>query len=322
MFICLSGTGWLWLLLGIVCFSLFFWMFCYIVASYLVYTKTLSRGSKNNWSRDLPSSLDEESLTMYDIGKKWSAKNIACKKDVHIVNQGLNLYGEYYDFGKETCVMILSGRTESLRYGYFFAESYSDRCNVLVLDPRAHGLSDGEYNTVGFEESKDILAWVKFVNQELKINSIIFHGICIGAAGGLFAITNEECPECVKAIITEGMFPNFGESMKNHLIERKKPVFIFYNMVDGWMKHYTGHSMSYGPINIIDKLEKPLLMLHSKEDLYSTPDYAEKLFSLASTKTKELVWFDHGAHSKIRINNMEKYDLAINEFLDRININK
>ena len=320
MFIFLSTKVCLWILFGIVCFSLFFWMLTYIVASYFVYTKTLSRGSKNNWSRDLPSSLDEFSLKMYDIGKKWHDKNIDYKKDVHIINEGLNLYGEYYDFGKKTCVMILSGRTESLRYGYYFAEAYSDKCNVLVIDPRAHGLSDGEYNTVGFEESKDILAWVKFVNQELKIDSIIFHGICIGAAGGMYTITNEECPDSVKAIITEGMFPNFGESMKNHLIEKKKPVFIFYNMVNGWMKHYTGHSMNFGPINVIDKLNKPLLMLHSKEDLYSTPEYAEKLFNLAKTKTKELVWFDHGAHSMIRINNTEKYDLAIKEFLERINI--
>ena len=181
--------------------------------------------------------------------------------DVKLYRNNLNLYGEYYDFGKKTCVMILSGRTESLRYGYYFAEAYSDKCNVLVIDPRAHGLSDGEYNTVGFEESKDILAWVKFVNQELKIDSIIFHGICIGAAGGMYTITNEECPDFVKAIITEGMFPNFGESMKNHLIEKKKPVFIFYNMVNGWMKHYTGHSMNFGPINVIDKLNKPLLTL-------------------------------------------------------------
>ncbi len=320
MFIFLSAKVCLWILLGIVCFSLFFWMLTYIVSSYFVYTKTLRRGSKNNWSRDLPSSLDEFSLKMYDIGKKWHDKNVVYKKDVHIINEGLNLYGEYYDFGKKTCVMILSGRTESLRYGYYFAEAYSDKCNVLVLDPRAHGLSDGEYNTVGFEECKDILAWVKFVNQELKIDSIIFHGICIGAAGGMYAITNEECPDSVKGIITEGMFPNFGESMKNHLIEKKKPVFIFYNMIDAWMKHYTGHSMNFGPINVIDKLNKPLLMLHSKEDLYSKPEYAEKLFNLAKTKTKELVWFDHGAHSMIRINNTEKYDLAIKEFLERINI--
>ena len=320
MFIFLNNNIIPWIIGGFIAFSLFFWMLTYVIASYLVYIKTLSRRSKNNWSRDIPQFLDDESLRMYDIGKKWSEKNISFKKDVHIVNDGLNLYGEYYDFGKKACVMVLSGRTESLRYGYFFAEAYSDICNVLVVDPRAHGLSDGEYNTVGFEESKDILAWSKFLQDELNVESIIYHGICIGAAGGIFAITNSECPKAVKAIVTEGMFPNFKESMKNNLIEKKKPIFIFYNMINGWMKHYTGHSMNYGPIDVIHKLDKPLLMLQSKEDLYSKPEYAEKLYALSNSKIKKLVLFDHGAHSKVKINNMEKYDASIKEFLEEINI--
>lgn len=309
-----------WILVGFLAFSVFFWLLSYVIASYLVYIKTLSRRSKDNWSRDVPQFIDDESIKMYDMGRQWSQKYIAYKRDVHIVNEGLNLYGEYYDFGKKTCVMILSGRTESLRYGYFFAESYSDYCNVLVLDPRAHGLSDGEYNTVGFEESKDILAWSKYVQDELKNEGIIYHGICIGAAGGMFAATNEDCPKVVKAIVTEGMFPNFGESMKNNLIQKKKPIFIFYNMINWWMKHYTGHSMNYGPIDVIHKLDKPLLMLQSKEDLYSKPECAEKLYALAGSKIKKIVLFDHGAHSKVKINNIEKYDKVIREFLEEINI--
>ena len=291
----------------------------YTVASYLVYTKTLSRTSKDVWSRDLPSSLEPQSVEMYNIGLKWSKDNLEYKKDVHIVNEGLNLYGEYYDFGKDTCVVILSGRTECLKYGYFFAIPYYQRCNVLVLDPRAHGLSDGKYNTIGFEESKDIKKWVEYIHDEFNISSFIFHGICIGAAGGVFSVILRKCPY-VQAIITEGMFPRFYESMKNNLIEKKKPVFIFIDLINFWMKHYTKHSMKFGPLDVIDKLEVPLLMLHSKKDLYSRPEFAEKLYEKAGSSIKELVWFDSGKHSMVRINNMEQYDKSINNFLDKINL--
>lgn len=299
--------------------GLFMMVLTYIVASYMVYTKTLSRVSKDVWSRDIPSSLEPQSVQMYEIGLKWSSDNISFKKDVHIVSEGLNLYGEYYDFGKKTCVIILSGRTESLKYGYFFAAPYASRCNVLVLDPRGHGLSDGKYNTIGFEESKDITNWVKFMHDEYNLDSFIFHGICIGAAGGIYSIIQRKCPY-VKAIITEGMFPRFYESMKNNLIEKKKPVFIFIDLIDFWMKHYTKHSMKFGPLDIIDKLDVPLLMLHSKMDLYSRPLYAEKLFDKAGSEIKEIVWFDEGKHSMVRINNMEKYDQSINNFLEKLHI--
>jgi esterase/lipase len=291
----------------------------YIVASYQVYIKTLSRVSKDVWSRDIPSSLEPQSVKMYELGLKWSSDHIKYKKDVHIISEGLNLYGEYYDFGKKTCAIILSGRTESLKYGYFFAAPYSLKCNILVLDPRGHGLSDGKFNTIGFEESKDIKNWINFMHQEFGLESFVLHGICIGAAGGIFSITLRECPY-VKAIITEGMFPRFYESMKNNLIEKKKPVFIFIDLIDFWMKHFTKHSMKFGPLDVIDKLDVPLLMLHSKQDLHSKPDYAKKLFDKAGSKVKELVWFDIGKHSMIRINNMEKYDSAIIEFLDKISL--
>ena len=299
--------------------GLFMWILTYIVASYQAYHQTLSRRTADTWGRDLPSDLPEESKKMYEIGLKWSEENKDFKHDVHIQNEGLNLYGEYYDFGKTTTVVVLSGRTESLKYGYFFAVPYYKRCNVLVLDPRAHGLSDGKYNTIGFEESKDLKKWVEYIHDEYKIDSFIFHGICIGAAGGIYSITLRKCPY-VKAIITEGMFTRFYESMKNNLIEKKRPVFIFIDLLDYWMKKRTKHSMKFGPIDVIDKLDVPLLMLQSKKDIYSLPENAEKLYNKAGSKVKELVLFDKGKHSMVRINNMEKYDNSINNFLDKLDL--
>ena len=297
--------------------GLLLWITTYIVASYCVYTSTLRKDNKAKWGRELPEVLEPEAKRMYEIGAEWSKKNAKFKHDVHIVNNGLNLYGEYYDFGYERCAMILSGRTESLVYGYYFAIPYSEcNCNILVVDPRAHGLSDGEFNTVGFEESKDAIAWVNFLVKEYGVKSVIFHGICIGAAGGMLALTSGNCPDCVEAIVTEGMFPNFSESVKNHLIERKKPVFLMLGLVDMWKKHYTGHSMKFGPINVIEKLDRPLLMLHSKEDAYSTPENAQKLYDLAGSKSKELVWFEHGRHSMLRITDTERYDRSIKDFVE------
>ena len=309
----------LWIVGGLAASGLFMWALTYVVASYFIYTKTLRRSSKEQWSRDIPSDLTEESSKMYQAGLAWGEENKAYKKDVHIVRDGLNLYGEYYDFGCKRCVIVLSGRTECLKYGYYFAIPYAKNgCNVLVLDPRAHGLSDGEFNTVGFEESKDILAWVRFMHEEHGVNNIVFHGICIGAAGGMYALTDENCPDYIEGIVTEGMFANFGESMKNHLREKKKPVFILFDLVDAWKKHYTGHSMRFGPINVIDKLKKPLCMLHSQEDLYSRPEYAQKLYDLAGSENKRLVWFEKGKHSMLRITDTEKYDGAIAEFLKQL----
>ena len=288
----------------------------YFVASYCVYTQTLRRSKQDKWGRELPSDVEPDAIKMYEIGNRWHLENLDKKKDVQVFSGGLTLYGEYYDLGYDRAVMILSGRTESLIYGYYFAIPYAKNgCNVLVVDPRAHGLSEGEFNTVGFEESKDAVVWVNFLKTEMGVKSVIFHGICIGAAGGVLALTSENCPNIVDGIVTEGMYPNFFESLKNHLIEKKKPVFIMADLINGWMKKYTGHSMKYGPIDVISSLKAPLLMLHSKEDLYSTPEYAQKLYGLAGSDRKELVWFEKGEHSMLRITDTELYDKSISKFL-------
>ena len=306
------------LIIGIIAFvvlSLSFIVVNWLVASYCAYTITLRRG-KDNWGREMPKNLDEQSVRMYEIGAQWARENADKKTDVHIVRDGLNLYGEYYDLGYDRCVFVLSGRTESLTYGYYFAIPYAKNgCNVLVVDPRSHGLSDGSYNTVGFEESRDDIAWVEYIVQRFGIKSVIFHGICIGSAGGLLALTSGSCPKEVQAIVTEGMFPNFYESVRNHMIEQHRPTFVTLDLIDFWMRRCTGHTMKYGPIDVISGLDVPLLMLHSREDLYSTPEYAARLYELAGCENKSLVWFEHGRHSMLRITDTELYDNSIAEFL-------
>ena len=303
--------GWLILSLG-------FYLFSIVYASYCIYTQTLKRRSKEQWGRT-PVLEHEPSKQMDREGLAWQAQYSAFKQDLHIVNQGLNLYGEYYDLGSDRAVMILSGRTDSLRYGYYFAKPYADSgFNVLVIDSRAHGLSDGEYNTLGFEESKDNIAWVNFLAKEYGIKTVVFHGICIGAAGGMFAITSPDCPSCVKGMVTEGMFINFGESMKNHLIERKKLWFPVMQCIDHWCKKYTGHSMMKGPIDVIAGMKKPLLMLQSKADPYSTWENAIKLYDHCPSQDKKLVLYEKGGHSLLRVTDTEAYDSEISAFLQKL----
>ena len=296
--------------------GLLIWIASYIVASYFIYNTTLRKKNGQTWTRNVPENVDPEQKPMYEIGINWSKENQAYKKDVHIVNNGLNLYGEYYDFGKSRCAVILSGRTESLIYGYYFAIPYAKNdCNILVIDPRGPGLSEGEINTVGFEESKDDIAWIKYIKENFNVESFILHGICIGAAGGMLALSSPDCPDCIDAIVTEGMFPRFSESIKNHLIEKRKPVLFTVGLVDLWMRHYTGHSMKYGPINVVGSIKTPLLMLHSKEDLYSKPEFAQKLYDLSGSEYKKIVWFEHGRHSMLRITDTKLYDESITDFL-------
>ena len=111
-----------------------------------VYKQQLVRTSDKIWGRFCSAPENEEQLAMWNEGIAWGKENAKFMTEVKITNDGFDLYGEYYDFGGESCVIILPGRCESLMYSYYFALPYQKAgYNVLVIDTRCHGKSDGTH---------------------------------------------------------------------------------------------------------------------------------------------------------------------------------
>lgn len=308
----------LWIAVALVAIFLFGILFPNMIVGYIIFAMHLKRTKPTKWTRAC-SSDEPQHVAMYNDGLVWSKENASRKRDVHIVNDGLNLYGEFYDFGSRKTALLVAGRTEGLCYNYYFARPYAESgYNILTIDQRAHGKSDGKYNTIGYNEYRDLISWIQFLQEECHTQAVVFHGICIGSAAALYAATSKNCPNVVKGLVAEGMYPSFRDSFINHMIELKKPVVPGLFFIEAWMKLFTGHTMKHGPIHVIHQMEKPILMLHSREDLYSLPSAAEELYEKCGAKKKRIVWFDRGAHSMIRINNTESYDAAIKDFLAHV----
>lgn len=291
------------------------WFILSLLSAFIVYTKVLHRWNKKKWTREC-SSDDPNQHRMYEEGLDWAKPHLDQRRELSISRNGFRLYGEYFDLGYDRTAVIISGRTEGLKYAYFFARPYAESgFNIFVFDQRSHGLSDGHCNTLGFEESKDLLEWCRYLHDELGTKQIYFHGICIGSACSLYAMVNKDAPGYLIGMTADGMYSTFFRSFVNHAHERVKHLFPVADMVDWWQRIFTGYSMKRGPINCIQKYNKPLLMLHSREDTYSIPVYASELYEKANSSVKELAWFDHGAHSMIRITDSAKYDEVIKKYL-------
>lgn len=284
-----------------------------------VYFEQLVRTSPEKWGRVCSAPDNEEQLAMWNAGVKWAQGFQDNIKEVMISNDGFDLYGEYFDFGSDRCVIIVPGRCECLMYSYYFAAPYQKAgLNVLVIDTRCHGKSDGKYNTIGVKESRDVLAWIKYISEEFDNKEIYIHGICIGTSSGIFAMTSKDCPPCVKGLVTEGCFVSFRETFKRHMMADKRPLFPVLDTVMLLINKHTGTNVyTQKPIREIKKLrpEHRVLFLYGEKDIFSIPKKSRQLFAACSAKDKKLIWFDKGGHSHLRINNTEKYDNAIIEFL-------
>ncbi len=289
----------------------------FFALSYIIYHILLVRPNKKKWARECSAPELEEPAEMFRVGGEWGNANADKKIEVDIVNQGYHLFGEYFDFGYDKAVIILGGRMESCLYGYYFAQPYPKMgFNVLVIDSRAHGLSDGKVSSVGQREWVDVLAWGAMLHDKFGVKSIWCHGICIGSSTALFALSNQACPDYFKGMIAEGMYDAFYTTFKNHMIEQRRPIFPFLQICMLYIRLFSRVDVvNDGPKKRIKQMQKPILFLHSRTDTFSTPDQVERLYADCPAKQKKLVWFEQSFHSRIRINYVEEYDDAIVQFI-------
>ncbi len=306
-----------WILAGVI---FFLGIIPSMIMSYVIFSVLLVRKTPEKWGHSYSQPNDPQIVAIFDEGAAFREAHADRRESLYIHNDGLRLYGEYFDFGYDRAVIIIPGRMECCIYACFFAEPYRQAgYNILVIDGRAHGLSEGRYNYVGYRECKDLLAWGKMLHEEKGVRSILLHGVCIGACAALLAMTDDLCPDYFSGLAVEGMYTNFYESTKNHMKHNKRPLFPFLYLLMFYIRVILHiHPMSDGPYRRIGKLQKPILFLHGRQDAYSLPAKAEELYENCSAP-KSIVWFDKGAHSRLRINNRDAYDRALLEFWDRHN---
>ena len=75
-------------------------------------------------------------------------------------------------------------------FGAQFPALYaSGGCNLLLIDERAHGLSEGKCLTFGQLERYDIAQWVHWVREHSRVQRpIALYGVSMGAASVLLAV--------------------------------------------------------------------------------------------------------------------------------------
>ncbi len=294
-------------------------VFFVIAMSLVLYNIILVRTSELKWGRECSITEDAEYQRMYDIGLAWEQHHRDCKSEVFVQSDGFRLAGEYFDFGSDRAVIIVAGRTESCLYSYFFAEPYRVAgYNVLVIDNRAHGLSEGKRVSLGFKEYRDLLKWGELLHEEKGNAHLMLHGICIGSSVALFTLTDPSCPAYWDGMVAEGMYTTFAESFKNHMIQDHRPLFPIFYVTMLWVLLLSGANvMTDGPLKRLPLLKKPILFLHSREDVFSLPEKAELLYEKCKAR-KEMVWFETGAHSRLRIRHLEAYDAAVRAFAKRL----
>ena len=292
------------------------------IIAYKVYSRTLMRGKSGSWGREQCSEPGNPALeTMWKRGLEWVKDDQSFIKELSIKsNDGLKLVGEWFDYGFDRTIVILPGRRETLVYSYYYAKPYRN-CgfNVLVIDQRAHGLSEGKYSTCGIKEADDVKLWLTYLHDELSQKEVYIHGICVGTCvTSIVASTFKK--DYLKGIIMDSAFITYQEIYKNHYIESGHALFPVYYQIWAWFSFFTHCNIKdASTVKYVAKFDNiPALFIWGTKDIYCLPEKSKELYAACSSNKKEIIWFEGALHSRVRLSDEERYDAVISDFLARV----
>jgi len=312
-----------WVIVGIYAAAIFVLVsiLMFLLLVLLIFLNTSYRSPLKKRTRECTRKKDESQMRMFSEGIAWAENFKDITEQLHIVNDGLNLYGEYINFGFDKCAVILQGREESLLYSYYFADVYiKNGHNILVIDVRSHGLSDGNYPTGGIKESDDLIVWIKLINERFNIADFTVHGICIGGATAVYAYSKlkNEGNGLLKRIVTDGLFKSYYDLFKAHSIVYKAPILPAIYAVFFLMFVFAKvRPFKETPIKYMKDIDIPILFIWSARDKFCIKPNSKELFEACASKHKEVRFFPKGRHSHVRASQKVEYDALITKFLQK-----
>ena len=285
-----------------------------------LYRKQWTRG-EHAFERGCSDASFDYHLDMFNQGMKWREENIAYKHDVEVVSEGVKLVGEYFDFGFKKAIILMPGRTETCYYACYYAPTFKEAgYNVLTIDPRAHGLSEGKILTLGKLEGLDLIRWSELLHDKFGIETVVLYGLCGGGTASCVAFNNENCPSYIKGFVSDGMFYSFFNVYRRHIIDEGHPVYPVIWEVLGKIKHRNGvDPYKVTPRYLIDKVKVKTLFLTGQLDKFAVPYEAYKLYELCGSTQKEIHVIKNARHSHLRYDNPVDYEKVVIPFLKSIN---
>lgn len=252
--------------------------------------------------------------------------NSASKEDITLKSfDGLNLTSTLIMNENPTNKFIVLVHGVSICYVgslKYFDIFYKNGFNVLIVNQRRHGKSEGKYSTYGFYEKYDVNMWIEYLKSRFGNDIILgLHGESMGAGTVMETIPLNDS---IKFVIEDCGYSNFHEligfqithAYKNRLVRKiLRPSLIFANF---FMKTKAKFSMKkIVPIDIVSSTSLPMMFIHGKED-YFVPWYmAVDLYKAKTKGYKELYLVEGAKHAEALEVNKIIYKKKIMTFIEK-----
>lgn len=300
-----------WIILAIVIFIIVSLIY-YLVIGEILFHKFFSRKSitKRVLKKNTQKLIEEHKIDLCWWGKvKFSRLQITSFDQ-------LNLVGYYHDAGSDKTAIIVHGfggsHQEMQQYCKLF---YQKNFNILVVDNRAHGESEGKCIGFGWLDRKDILSWIEYLNSNQPDNKILLFGLSMGATAVCCA-TGEDLPTNVNAVISDCAFDNANKQIDFVMRNKKVILKLFKKHLYSFTKRIHGFDIyNADAIKQVKNTKIPILYIHGKEDSYVPIENIINLYNSTPENLREKYIVDDADHAMSYSVAGVLYEKKISDFL-------
>ncbi|MDD6005407.1 MAG: alpha/beta hydrolase [Firmicutes bacterium] len=192
------------------------------------------------------------------------------------------------------------------------AKIFADRgYNLLMVDQRGFGHSDGRYTTFGFKESLDVVSWMKRVVDENPQAVIGLYGVSLGASTVMKAL-GYKLYDNLKFAIADSGYSSLEDILKYRL-----KTDIINPAISVKVKKVLGFDVKeVDCVKALSLNETPLLIIHGEDDRIVPSSMAKELYD-ANSGYKKICILNTSDHAYGCY--LEEFTKAIDEFLKDIN---
>lgn len=188
--------------------------------------------------------------------------------------------------------------------------------NVLTVDLRGHGDSQGNYYTLGVRDSDDVILWTDWLKKSFKDDKIILFGISMGGATALMAAAKKS--ELFSIVISDSAPSDFNRMFMRILKHRMGLVaHLFMPMLYLYTRVFAGYSLADASAGeYVSQISIPTLYIHGQSDGLVSLEMMTELYE-KSTCQKERFVMQGAEHTGAIKTDKGLYLRKVSDFIQR-----
>lgn len=236
-------------------------------------------------------------------------------------HDGKQLYGRYYHTLEHAPIQIMFHGYKSSAYLDFcggIKYAIKSNHNVLVVDHRSHGNSEGSVITFGIKERLDCLSWIQYVNHRFGDDTpIILSGLSMGAATVLMA-SNLNLPKNVVGIVADCPYSSPKEIIMKVCKDMHYPPKLMYPFIKLGAHLFGRFNLTEcDALTCVKQAKVPILLFHGDDDRFVPCDMSRAIRE-ANPEQITLEIVPNAGHGLCYLVGPKQYEAAMQEFFQKV----